>query len=77
MVAVGTAVNQNQIFMRVLPKETKYSIAKQYGITIEELEKKNPEVVANLPVGYKLLIRAPKVASGIIQGQPSKQVSKL
>jgi hypothetical protein len=40
MVAVGTAVNQNQIFMRVLPKETKYSIAKQYGITIEELEKR-------------------------------------
>jgi hypothetical protein len=37
-------------------KETKYSIAKQYGITIEELEKKNPEVVANLPVGYKLLM---------------------
>jgi hypothetical protein len=50
------AVNQNQIFHEVLP-ETKYSIAKQYGITIEELEKKNPEVVANLPVGYKLLIR--------------------
>jgi LysM repeat protein len=75
-VAVGTAVNQNQIFHEVLPKETKYSIAKQYGITIEELEKKNPEVVANLPVGYKLLIKgtAPKVASGIIQGQPSKQV---
>jgi DNA-directed RNA polymerase subunit H (RpoH/RPB5) len=56
-VAVGTAVNQNQIFHEVLPKETKYSIAKQYGITIEELEKKNPEVVANLPVGYKLLIK--------------------
>jgi hypothetical protein len=39
-VAVGTAVNQNQIFHEVLPKETKYSIAKQYGITIEELEKR-------------------------------------
>jgi LysM repeat protein len=26
----------------VMAKETKYSIAKQYGITIEELEKKNP-----------------------------------
>jgi hypothetical protein len=33
-------------------------------------------VVANLPVGYKLLIKGTvsKVASGIIQGQPSKQV---
>jgi hypothetical protein len=27
-------------FHEVLPKETKYSIAKQYGITIEELEKR-------------------------------------
>jgi hypothetical protein len=41
-------------------------------------KKKNPEVVANLPVGYKLLLKVPlKVASGTIQGQPSKQVRLL
>ncbi|NDP26971.1 MAG: LysM peptidoglycan-binding domain-containing protein [Flavobacterium sp.] len=45
------------VYHEVLPKETKYSIAKQYGITIEELEKKNPEVIPNLPIGYKLLIK--------------------
>ena len=45
------------IYHNVLPKETKYSIAKQYGITIEELERKNPEVVSNLPEGFKLLIK--------------------
>ncbi len=41
----------------VLPKETKYSIANKYGITIEELEKKNPEIVSGLPVGYELIIK--------------------
>jgi LysM repeat protein len=40
----------------VLAKETKYSIAKRYGITVEELEKRNPEVVDNLPIGYRLTI---------------------
>ena len=45
------------IYHDVQPKETKYSIAKQYGITIAELEKKNPEIVSNLPIGYHLLIK--------------------
>ena len=45
------------IYHDVQPKETKYSIAKQYGITITELEKKNPEIVSNLPIGYHLLIK--------------------
>ena len=50
------------VYHEVLPKETKYSIAKQYGITIEELEKRNPEVIPILTIGYKLLIKgtAPK-----------------
>lgn len=45
------------IYHTVLAKETKYSIAKKYDITIEELERKNPEIVANLIVGYELLIK--------------------
>ncbi len=44
------------VFHEVLPKETKYSIAKQYGITIEELEKLNPEIIPNLNIGQKLVI---------------------
>lgn len=34
--------------------ETKYSIAKQYGMTIQLLEQLNPEVKDTLPLGYKL-----------------------
>lgn len=46
----------------VEPKETKFGIAKKYGMTVEELEAKNPEIVTNLTVGYKLIISgtAPK-----------------
>lgn len=37
-------------------KETKYGIAKKYGMTVAELEQKNPEIVSNLPVGFKLVV---------------------
>ncbi len=42
----------------VLPKETKYGIAKQYGLTVRELENQNPTVKNGLRVGDKLSIRA-------------------
>lgn len=40
----------------VQPKETKYGIATKYGMTVEELEKLNPEIVENLPIGFELKI---------------------
>lgn len=54
-----TAVSkvETPIFHLVQPQETKFSIAKKYHISIEELEKKNPEVVTNLPIGFNLLIK--------------------
>ncbi|WP_300567142.1 LysM peptidoglycan-binding domain-containing protein [Flavobacterium sp.] len=48
--------SKTPVYHEVQPKETKYGIAKQYGITSEQLEKQNPEIVAGLPVGFKLLI---------------------
>ena len=48
--------SKTPVFHEVQAKETKFAIAKQYGITIEQLEKQNPEIVNGLPVGYKLLI---------------------
>lgn len=60
----NTPVQTKTVYHYVLPKETKYSIAKQYGITIEELERKNPEVVSNLPEGFKLLIKGKPETSG-------------
>ena len=52
-----TPINpEKTIFHEVQPKETKYGIASKYGITVEQLEKLNPEILESLPVGFKLLI---------------------
>ncbi|MBK8600476.1 MAG: LysM peptidoglycan-binding domain-containing protein [Flavobacterium sp.] len=47
---------ENTVFHVVEPKETKFGIAKKYGMTVQELEQRNPQIVTNLPVGFKLLI---------------------
>lgn len=69
-------ITEKVVYHYVLPKETKYSIAKQYRITIEELERKNPEVVSNLPEGFKLLIKgvAPKADKNVVVGEPKKEI---
>lgn len=41
-------------FHEVKPKETLYSIATQYGISVQQLEKLNPEIANGLPIGFKL-----------------------
>lgn len=50
-----------EITHEVLPKETKYAIAKEYGITLEELEKQNPNISKKLLVGAILKIRTSQV----------------
>ena len=69
-------ITEKVVYHYVLPKETKYSIAKQYRITIEELERKNPEVVSNLPEGFKLLIKgvAPKADKNVVVNEPKKEI---
>lgn len=49
-------INQETIFHVVEAKETKFSIAKKYGISIDQLESQNPEIVNGLIVGNKLAI---------------------
>ncbi|WP_348798514.1 C40 family peptidase [Flavobacterium adhaerens] len=53
------ATNSNkssEIVHTVLTKETKYGIAKQYGISVADLEKQNPSIITKLEVGAKLTI---------------------
>lgn len=49
-----------EITHEVLPKETKYGIAKTFGITVKELETQNPKIADKLLVGEKLTIRTSK-----------------
>ncbi|KVV16372.1 LysM peptidoglycan-binding domain-containing protein [Flavobacterium sp. TAB 87] len=54
-------INHETIFHVVAPKETKYAIAKKYGITIEHLEAQNPEIINGLIEGNKLAINKDEI----------------
>jgi LysM repeat protein len=54
-------INSETVFYVVKAKETKYSIAKQFGITVEQLESQNPEIVSGLTEGNKLAINVREV----------------
>ena len=58
--AITKDVPETEIIREVLAKETKYAIAKEYGITVAELERQNPKIKSGLPVGYQLNIRTKK-----------------
>jgi len=68
-----TVVQEKTLYHDVLAKETKYSIAKKYGITVAELEKKNPEIVSNLTVGSHLLIKGNPTKNTVL---PQKETIK-
>lgn len=51
------------IYHIVEAKETKFGISKKYGISIENLEKLNPQIVSGLQVGTKLLISGERTVS--------------
>lgn len=53
-------VEKVEVVREVNPKETKYSISKEFGITVAELEMQNPEIKTKLPIGYKLKILTSK-----------------
>lgn len=74
-----TASQEKYMFHDVLPKETKYSIAKQYKTTVEDLEKRNPDIVTNLPIGYRLTIRgtAPNQSQVSNTAKPSETSNKV
>lgn len=61
---------ENKITHKVLPKETKYGIAKEYGLTIAELEKQNPNIQNKLLVGSLLKIQSPKIIEKILPVEP-------
>lgn len=62
--AVSTDV---ELYREVKPKETKYGISKEYGISVAELERQNPSIKGKVPVGYLLKIRVSKEKADAIQ----------
>ncbi|MCD0470629.1 LysM peptidoglycan-binding domain-containing protein [Flavobacterium sp. JAS] len=65
-----------EVVVEVLPKETKYAIAKKYGITVAELERQNPFIKGKLPIGYVLTIRTSKEKAETLQASKVALVAK-
>ena len=47
----------------IQPKDTKYSVSKKYGISIEELEKLNPEIGTEFEIGTEIRLKKGVVLS--------------
>ena len=69
--------SSNVILHTVEPKETKFGISKKYGITIQELEELNPEIVSNLEIGYKLRISGTSENSEQVSQTENKSILVL
>ncbi|MFN3968578.1 LysM peptidoglycan-binding domain-containing protein [Flavobacterium sp.] len=66
----------NAAYHIIEPKETKYGISKKYGMTIQELERLNPAILTDFPVGLKLVVsgNAPAVTSKPVESaEPIKE----
>lgn len=70
--------SEKTVYHEVLASETKWAIANKYGLTVEQLEKQNPEIVENLPVGFKLLISGKASKSVVVKEKivKSEEVKK-
>lgn len=64
---VDNVVLETEVVREVLARETKYGIAKEFGITVKELERQNPQIVKSLPVGYKLNIKSLKAVEKAVE----------
>jgi cell wall-associated NlpC family hydrolase len=76
-ITVDAAVAETVVIREVLAKETKYGIAKEYGISVKELEKQNPTISKGLPVGFKLNIRSNKPAEIIVLKEVSETIVEM
>ncbi len=71
------AVEENaSVTHEVMPKETKYGIAKKYGISVADLEAQNPNIVKNLYVGAKLNISGAKLIQEAVVATVNKENSE-
>ena len=63
----------NTTYHIIEPKETKYGISKKYGMTIQELERLNPAIVNEFPVGLKLVVSGNPEAKPVVESNKVKE----
>jgi LysM repeat protein len=60
--------SKNTTYHLVVAGETKYGLSKRYGVTIDELEQRNPQIVRMLQTGQQIVISGSKAeVSALIQ----------
>lgn len=73
----SSIANDIELTREVLPKETKYGISKEYGITVAELEKQNPSIKKKMSSGFLLKIHVPKEkADAILAANAGQEVKE-
>lgn len=68
--------DENGQFHLVQEGETKYGLSKRYGVTIDELEQKNPQIVRMLQTGQRIVIPG-RISSNVVQKQETKHEAKV
>lgn len=63
----------NTTYHIIESKETKYGISKKYGMTIQELERLNPAIVNEFPVGLKLVVSGNPEAKPVVETNKVKE----
>ncbi|GAL87051.1 LysM repeat-containing protein [Sporocytophaga myxococcoides] len=74
--SIGLEKKDSKVFVlhKADPKETLYSISRKYKVTVDELNKNNPELSAGLKVGQ--IIRIPyKGSVAVVSSTPESAVS--
>jgi len=68
--------DENGQFHLVKEGETKYGLSRRYGVTIDELEQKNPQIIRMLQTGQRIVI--PGTASlNVVQKSETEQEVKV
>lgn len=66
--AVVKATTEGKTTYHIIePKETKYGISKKYGMTVLELERLNPQIVSEFPIGFKLVVSGNAINQAVIE----------
>ena len=65
-----------EVVYQVRPGDTLFSLAKLYGVTVEAIQKVNPQIDGEtIRAGYNLVIPDPEPADGIMPSLPTQQTS--
>ncbi|RAR50838.1 LysM peptidoglycan-binding domain-containing protein [Flavobacterium lacus] len=68
--------DENGQFHLVQEGETKYGLSKRYGVTIGELEQKNPQTIRMLQTGQRIVIPG-RASSSVVEKSETKQEVKV